>query len=763
MCEMNEDLNGNSLTRKPAKLSPESRAAAAQRLGERSLPVRRGIYYDAPQKLHHPRGWYVKRHLKRKNLRRSSERIAAVDRAGTRWSLVPMAVSTLSLLFVVGSFLIVYAALATAVNEHYQSSVIGLADVLPQDSLRMYDKYGTQIYEAVDNGLQVSEPLENISPNIVHAEIAIEDKYFWTNPGYDITGIVRAAISDLTNHRVVAGGSTITQQLIKNAVVGNEDTALRKLEELILAPQASRYYTKEQIMDMYLNTTYYGNQAYGAEAAAFVYFGLRDTPKTTAAAQLDVAQSAMLAGIPQNPVQYDPFLHPKTTFDRMEAVLTQMVQQNYITLDQEQAAITEAQSPHFLDPGVVNNTLAPHFVNYTLNELATDLNVKVSDLSRSGLVVSTTLDLHLQNQILKIAQDNVKALIGPNHLTDAAEVLIDFHTGAINVLLGNIDPTNKQYGQFDVASQGMRQPGSAFKPFVYATAFKTGFSPGMPILDNATNFPMCCGLPSYTPSNYDLSYHGLITARFALQSSFNIPAVKVLYKAGVDAALQTAEDMGVTNYEGTPNYTMVLGTLSVTLLEMTSAYGVFANGGVRVLPHAVVSATNSRGKLIYSFAGGGQQVISPQVAYVMTNVLSDNQARTFEFGACSMLYLFSSTQSSCYAGKPGTVYPSAVKTGTSQNFADNWTIGYTNDYVMGVWAGNNDNSPMNNVIGVTGAGPIWHYGMLLAEKGKIPSDFVEPSGVVQRTVHYPEGITSTDLYIKGLDWTDWGLGWAGVL
>ncbi len=219
----------------------------------------------------------------------------------------------------------------------------------------MYDAHGTLIYEAVDQGLQVSEPLNDISPTLVDAEIATEDKYFWTNPGYDLTGIVRAALSDLTQGRIVSGGSTITQQLIKNVVVGNADTAIRKLEEVILAPEATRYYTKQQIMDMYLNTTYYGNLAYGAEAAAFVYFGLQDTPGATAAAQLDLAQSAMLAGIPQNPDLYNPFVHPQATFTRMQAVLTQMRLQGYITPAQERQAIVEAQGPHFLRPGIVNN------------------------------------------------------------------------------------------------------------------------------------------------------------------------------------------------------------------------------------------------------------------------------------------------------------------------------------------------------------------------------------------------------------------------
>ena len=750
--------------RVPAKLPERSRAAAAQRLDEKpQFLERRGTYYEVAHKRLHEQGWYIQRHMKRKKLHRSNLHYAKVDRFGTRWSLMPMAISTLALIFIVGSFFVIYMAFATAVNQRYQNNIVTLASLLPKDSLRMYDEHGTLIYEAIDQGLQTSETLDKISPNLIHSEIAIEDQSFWTNPGYDITGIVRAALSDLSSKRVVAGGSTITQQLIKNIVVGNQDTAVRKLEEVILAPETTRYYTKQQIMNMYLNTTYYGNQAYGAEAAAFVYFGLQDTPKATAAMQLDLAQAAMLAGIPQNPTQYDPFVFPHVTLGRMQAVLNQLQVQHYITPSQEQAAVTEAQSPHFLRPGIINNTLAPHFETYTLNELATLLNVKAGDLSRSGLVVTTTLDLPLQNQILKIAQQNVKALSKTNNLTDAAEVLLDFHNGAIRVLLGNINPNDPTYGQFDVATQGYRQPGSAFKPFVYATAFKDGFSPGMPILDTRTSFPLCCGLAPYTPQNYDLGYHGLISARAALQNSFNIPAVKLLYKAGVDSSLHTAQAMGVGSYVGTPNYTMVLGTLGVHLLDITSAYGAFADGGTEVPVHAIATITDTQGKTVYQIPTTGTHAISPQVAYLMTSVLSDNQARTFEFGACSMLYLYSNTQMQCYAGHPGTVYPSAVKTGTSQNFADNWTIGYTNDYVMGVWAGNNNNSPMHNVIGVTGAGPIWHQGMLLAEQGRHPSDFSVPTGVVQRTVHYAAGLTTTDWYIQGLSWNDWGLGWPGSL
>ena len=328
-------------------------------------------------------------------------------------------------------------------------------------------------------------------------------------------------------------------------------------------------------------------------------------------------------------------------------------------------------------------------------------------------------------------------------------MLFRSHTGALRVLLGNVDPGNPRDGQFDVASEGLRQPGSSFKPFIYATAFSEGLSPGMPVMDGPFSIRMCCGLPPYTPHNYDQSYHGLISYRYALQNSFNIPAVKLLTRVGVDNALNTALRMGISTYNGIPNYTMVLGTLGVHLLDEASAYGAFGNGGIHVPVHAVDVALNTQGRVIYRPDTRGKRVISPQVAYMMTNVLSDNAARTFEFGKCSALFLYTNTQSECYAGRPGLIRPAAVKTGTSQDFMDNWTVGYTTDFVVGVWAGNDDNSPMIDVTGVDGAGPIWHQAMLLAEQGLPVRDFVPPSGMVRKTVHYP-GLTTTDWYINGL-------------
>lgn len=742
---------------KPAVLPPTSRAAAAQRLNALPEKPMRGTYYPVPHHKTQPTGWRTRRYIKRRHLRRSIEQYAAVDRIGTQFTMLPMALIALLIMVLVAGLMVGVTAAVEATQQRYAQQVTTLQDILPQDSLKMYDEHGTLIYQMVDQGLQTTVPLSQISQNLINAEVATEDQYFWSDPGVDITGIVRAAITDLSNGHVVSGGSTITQQLIKNNIVGNQDTIMRKLQEVILAPQVTRQYTKQQILSMYLNTTYYGEQAYGADAAAFIYFDLRDTPTRSAASQLDIAQAAMLAGIPSSPVARDPFLFPKAAAERIRQILDLMHNQGYITPLQERMALNEASSPHFLHRGVIHNNLAPHFAAYAVNELATTLNVKPTDLARAGLVVSTTLDLPLQNQILKIAQKHIGELAKAHHMSDAAVVLIDFHNGAIRTLVGNIDPNNPQYGAFDVATQGYRQSGSSFKPFIYATAYEQGLSPGMPVVDGPLTIQMCCGLPPYSPSNYDQRYHGLITYRYALQNSFNIPAVKVLTKVGVDNALRTAQAMGINSYVGTPNYTMVLGTLGIRLLDETSAYGVFANGGVRIPPHAINTVVNVQGDLIYRFSSQGKRVISKQVAYMMTNVLSDNSARTFEFGKCSALYLYSNTQLQCYQGNPGVIRPAAVKTGTSQNFADNWTVGYTTDYVLGVWAGNNDNSPMVNVTGVDGAGPIWHDSMLLAEQGKPVTGFANPGGLVKKTVYYPQGLTTTDWYIQGVSGGNWFL------
>ena len=739
----------------PVRFPEPGQAVTAQRLGDLLQTPPRGVYYEASHRRMHPSARRTRRHFKRKYLRRSNKHYANIDRIGTQFIMLPMASGMLVIMLVLVSIFVSLTAVVEATHERYQQEVTTLADILPKDSLKMYDDHCTLIYQMLDQGMQNTVPLSQISQSLMNAEVAIEDHYFWTNPGVDITGIVRAALANLTHGHVVEGGSTITQQLIKNAIVGDRDTIMRKLQEIILAPVVTRHYSKQQVLSMYLNTIYYGEQAYGADAAAFTYFGLQDTAHTSAAYQLDIAQAAMLAGIPRSPSALDPFLHPGAAYQRMLEVLNQMHLLGYITNQQMRAALSEARRLGFLHRGVIHNNPAPHFVDYALNELAETLHVKQADLARAGLIISTTLDLPLQNEILKIAQQHIAQLAAAHHMSDAAAVMIDFHNGAIRVLLGNIDPTNSHYGSFDMASQGYRQSGSSFKPYIYATAFAKGLSPGMPVMDAPFSIQLCCGLPPYTPQNYDQRFHGLISYRYALQNSFNIPGVKVLARVGVDAALHMAQAMGITSYTGTPNYTMVLGTLGIHLLDQTSAYGVFANGGVRIPPHAINEVTDTQGHPIYRFMPQGKRVISKQVAFLMTDVLSDNAARTFEFGECSSLSLYSNSQTQCNQGNPGSVRPAAVKTGTSQDFRDNWTVGYTTDYVMGVWAGNNDDSPMINVTGVDGAGPIWHDSMLLAEQGWPITGFQNPGGLGRKTVSSPEGITTTDWYLQGAPIGDW--------
>jgi membrane peptidoglycan carboxypeptidase len=638
-------------------------------------------------------------------------------------------------------------------QDSFGHSVVTLRDLLPLDNLKIYDSKGVLIDQLADNGIHTSITFDQLAPIMIDATVATEDKNFWTNPGIDVVGIIRALLANLESGRVIEGGSTITQQLIKNLIVGNDPTVVRKLEEIVLAPQINNGYTKKDILSMYLNSIYYGNQAYGIDAAAIVYFGLQDKPGHSAASQLDLAQSAMLAGLPSNPTLFDPFTHPQTAMKRFVTVLDLLVAQRYISTADKYDAIQEAQGKNFFKTMATLHDRAPHFANFVLGQLQNIFHIKnPGDLSRSGMSVYTTLDIRLQDKIQKIMQQHIAELRDAHHLTNAAEVLIDFHTGAITSMLGSIDYNNVSIdGQFD-ATQAYRQPGSSFKPYVYVTAFQQGASPAQAIDDQPITLQVPDSIPpTFSPTNYDKKFHGHMTLRCALQNSLNVPGVKVLQHVGINQAMQTAYNMGITSYQGTPGYSLVLGGLGIRLIDHTSAIGVFANGGVRVPYYAinkVVSA--STGSLIYQHQlETGKQVISPQLAYMMTNVLSDNTDRIPEFYDCNVLQLYAHSQQDCWNGNRGVVRPAAAKTGTTNDFRDNWTIGYTTDYVMGVWAGNDDNSPMIDVSGISGAAPIWHDSMLVAEQGHPIQDFVNPGGLERATVTYPDGVKTTDLFMPG--------------
>ncbi|GCE26251.1 hypothetical protein KDA_17350 [Dictyobacter alpinus] len=634
----------------------------------------------------------------------------------------------------------------------YQHGILSLRDLTPRDNLKLYDSKGILLSQLTDQGMHTEVPLDKISPLLINATVATEDKNFWKNSGLDIFRILEAGIQNLQHGRVVEGGSTITQQLIKNLLVGSEANVLRKLQEFVLTPEINSRYSKSDIIEMYLNTIYFGHQAYGIDAAASAYFGLVDRPGKPASAQLDLAQSAMLAGMPSSPSLYDPDVHPQTTFNRFNIVLDLMIREGYITQVQADAAIKEAQKPDFFKGPPNLQDRAPHFTQYVLLQLEKQFKLKRSQLSRSGLMVYTTLDIDLQDKIQKIMQQHIDELQGHN-ITNAAEVLIDYHTGAIRSLLGSLDYNSKVIdGKFDVATMGYRQPGSSFKPYVYATALGQGYTPAQAIEDSPLIIQMPPGSnpATYEPKNYDKLYHGHVTLRCALQNSLNIPAVKTLQHVGINNSLATARAMGITDTKGEAGYSMVLGGLDVNLLEHTTAFGAFANKGKAFTPYAIQKVVTTYNKKTTKHQSKeGKQAISPQVAYMMTDILSDNNSRLPEFFDCNPLQLYSNSTNQCYAGNRGVVRPAAAKTGTTNDFRDNWTMGYTTDFVMGVWAGNNNYTPMNDVTGIQGAAPIWHDSMLLAEQGKPVTNFSNPGGLDKGSMIYPDGIQSTDWYLPG--------------
>ena len=694
------------------------------------------------------------RHLSRKSLRQGRKNV----RQNTTRLWLTFGSTILSLLVIVLSLssagIYVGYRFYDDTQHKFIPRVLTLHDLLPHDNLKMYDSKGVFIGQLTDQGMHTTIPLDKVSTDLVNATIATEDKDFWTNPGVDVMRIARAALDNMRSGRVVEGGSTITQQLIKNLVVGNETSIGRKLQEIVLTPQLNSHYSKHDILEMYLNSIFYGEQAYGSDAAANIYFGLQDKQGgASAASQLDLAQAAMLAGIPSSPSAYDPLQHPKAAMTRFQSVLDLMVSQHYITKVQALDAMKEAQSPGFLKQPTNPVNRAPHFFNFVLSQLQQNFHLKRSELSRSDMSVYTTLDVALQDKIQKIAQQHVAELNNAGHnVTNAAEVLIDYRTGAIISLLGSIDYNDKSIdGQFDVATQAYRQPGSSFKPYVYVTAFEQGFSPAQAVADTPLTIPLPgSDPPTFTPHNYDLRYHGHMTLRCALQNSLNVPAVRVLQHVGIDNAMKTAHDMGISSYEGTPGYSLVLGGLGVKLIDHTSAIGTFANGGVHVPDYAVQKVVFASTGQTYGHArNDGMRVISPQLAYMMTNVLSDNESRKPEFFDCNVLQLYSNSQNDCWAGNRGSVRPAAAKTGTTTDFRDNWTMGYTSDYVMGVWTGNDNNTPMNNVLGVDGAAPIWHASMLLAEQGHPVRDFSNPGGLQWSQATYPDGVQTSDWFLPG--------------
>lgn len=581
-------------------------------------------------------------------------------------------------------------------------------------STLIYDRNGELIYELLDphGGRRIKVPLDQISPLLIQATIATEDKDFYEHPGFDVVAIARAVWQNTRQGEAVSGASTITQQLARALLLSEEEraqrTLSRKIKEVILAAEITRRYSKDQILEFYLNEIYYGNLAYGVQAAAQTYFQ-KD------ARELNLAEASLLAGLPQAPAIYDPFTNPEAALRRQEQVLRLMVETGGITPAEAEAAAKEMRDriPTLRPPRM--DTRAPHFVNYVRQVLEAQYGAQ--GIYRSGLRVRTSLDLRLQTLAEEIVRAHVDKLAG-RHVTNGALIALDPRTGEILAMVGSKDfyDTNID-GQVNVALRP-RQPGSAIKPLTYLKAFEMGWTPATLLWDLPTTFP---AFPEpYRPKNYDGKFHGPQSLRSALANSYNIPAVKALQFVGIDNFKEIAARLGITTLTR-PDYglSLTLGGGEVTLLELSGAYAAIANGGVRVPPTPILEISSSDGTRLWRHEPQGVPVLRPQHAYLMTSILSDNAARTPAFGENSPLKLSR---------------PAAAKTGTTNDTRDNWTVGYTPELVVGVWVGNSDNTPMENVSGITGAAPIWHDFMEGALAGRAPQEFAVPEGVVEMEV-----------------------------
>ena len=634
------------------------------------------------------------------------------------------------------------------------------------ETTKIYDRSGkTLLYEVIDPraGDRQWIELQDIPEICQDATIAIEDRTFRTNPGFDLVGIGRAFVSNLRGLQV-QGGSSITQQVVKNTLIDPDERTVqsyeRKIKEVILAVEISRRYSKDQILEWYLNTNNYSNYAYGIEAASQVYFGKH-------ASELNLAECAMLAPIPQFP-RLNPIDSPNEAKQRQELVLDAMVREEYITAEESVAAKFQPLDIRYGGVTERFDIQAPHFSVYVQKWLEDHFGSEI--VYRGGLKVYTTIDMDLQNFAQKAITDQVSKLDSEGHNVDnGALVAIRPATGEILAMVGSADYWNDAIdGKFNVAT-GLRQPGSSFKPFTYVTLLSQGYPTSQGFLDVPTRFDQPgANPPVYVPENYDRKYHGYQILRFALARSYNIPAVEALRLAGVDNVIRLAHKMGITTLDrGLDFYglALTLGGGEVRPIDMAYAFSVFAtngnmNGtpvleqrpGYRELdPVPVLRVEDTNGNILWEYSDKfkyndsvtlqTRPILDSPLAYLINNILSDNSARWAAFGSPNVLELDR---------------PAAVKTGTTNDFKDNWTIGYTPQIAIGVWLGNTDNTEMKNVSGITGAAPVWHDVMTYYLKDKPVEPFTRPPGLVEKTVCATTGLlptkycpTRAELFIPG--------------
>lgn len=571
--------------------------------------------------------------------------------------------------------------------------------------LVLLDRNGNEFF-SFDHAKEITYiPLSSVPQSMQRAVIAAEDKNFYTNPGFSITGIIRASFADIFTHEFVQGGSTITQQLVKNTLLTSQKSFIRKFQEVMLAYAITKKYSKQDVLEMYLNSAYFGEGAFGVENAAQTYFGI-------SAKDLDLAQSALLIGLLPAPSAYSPLSNdPSIAKSHQKEVLSQMKEQGYISSDDlllaENENLTFASPP----PSQAKNTLAPHFALMVRDKLFKEYGEGY--VIRAGFHVKTTIDSNWQTYAQQVVARQVSAL-SYQRVSNGAAVMLDPKTGEILALVGSHnwdDPTN---GKINMAITP-RQPGSSFKPIVYGTAFDEHIlTPATILHDDPTVFP-----GNYKPKDFDKRYRGPVTVRRALANSLNIPAVETMQDVGVAEAISMAQQMGITTLGDPSQYglSLVLGAGEVTLLDLTDAYATLANAGVQNAPISIMEIKDNTGNVIYSESKNPKQALSDGASFLISSILSDANARAEEFGNALTIS-----------------YPAAVKTGTTEDFRDSLTMGYTPTVTVGVWVGNNDNTPMDQVAGSLGAAPIWKQLMTYALT-RLPNEtFTQPDSVTKQVV-----------------------------
>jgi 1A family penicillin-binding protein len=603
------------------------------------------------------------------------------------------------------------------------------------DSTKIYDRTGTTIlYDLNHNMKRQIVPLSEISPNLQHATIAIEDAHFYEHGGISFTGIARSLLTDIIRMEFAQGGSTLTQQVVKNTILTGKKSVIRKLQEWILAIRFEQRYSKDQILEFYFNVTPYGGTLYGAEAASRAFFG-KD------AKDLDIAESAYLAAIPQLPTYYSPYGNNRASLDaRKNIVLDRMLQYGYITQEEHDKAKKEQV---VFSRQQANSIIAPHFVFYLEQQLEAKYG---PDVATQGLTVISTIDVDLQKEADKIVNQYALANQSRFNASNASLVAIDPKTGQILAMVGSRDYFDTSIDGNYNASIALRQPGSSFKPFVYAADLQKGYTPDTILFDLPTQFSTACAVsdnfndtpPCYAPGNYDDKFRGPMTFTTALAQSINIPAVKALYLAGIPNVLNLAKNMGLTSLGQPKDYglSLALGAAEVRLLDLTNAYAAFANEGTLNPTTGVLKVTDADGKVTEEYKDQGRQVLDPEVARQMSSMLSNNEARFPEYPPDNPFHF------------PG--YDVAAKTGTTNESRDAWTIGYTPSIAIGVWAGNNDNSPMVKEIAGYIVAPMWHDVMQYALT-RYPQQFFTPPQPIPDTVPgalrglYSDGVAFHDI------------------